>query len=109
MTTDRPDPPGGGKPVPDARGKRARTARIAEGSVVAPLELRSYRVVIEYCEPTYATHTNSQPKTYRGTFVVKAYSPEGAETIARQEFREMEKLSSVGWARDIVRVLTAEA
>jgi len=109
MTTDRTGPPGGGRRPGGAKGKRAKTPRIAEGSVVEPLQLRRYRVVIEYCEPTYATHSGSPAKTYRGTFEVKAYSPEGAEALARQEFREMERLSSVGWARDIVRVMTAEA
>ena len=108
MTTRRKGPPGGGRRARGAKGKRAQTARMAEGSVVQPLRLRQYRVVIEYREPTYATYAGSAPKTYRGTFVVEAYSPEGAETLARQEFREVERLSSVGWSRDIVRVVTAE-
>jgi hypothetical protein len=74
-----------------------------------PLRWRRYRVVIEYCEPTYAAHTESEPKTYRASYEVKAISPVHAEQKAREEFDEMARLSSVGWVRDIVRVMTTEA
>jgi len=87
----------------------ARRAPISRYHSVRPLQLRRYRVVIEYCEPTYATYAGTPPKTYRGTFEVKAYSPANAEELARQEFHEMARLSSVGWSREIVRVMTAEA
>jgi len=107
MTTEG-TPPGKRTRVLDALRKRASTARIAEGSVVDPFELHSYRVVIEYREPTYAARAGPSAKTYRGTFRVEARSPASAEVLAREEFREMERLSSVGWAREIVRVTTVE-
>lgn len=74
-----------------------------EGTLV--LESRTeFRVRICYREPTYASQSGSQDRNYRWTYRIAASSEEQAREMARAEFRKMEKLSSVGWARVITEV-----
>ncbi len=82
--------------------------RLAEGSVTQKLEWRNYHVLIKYAEPTYASHSGGQARVYRWTYRFAALSATQAEALAVKDFREMEKLSSVGWARDIVGITTTE-
>jgi len=67
----------------------------------------SYSVRIEYQEPTYAARRGEPPRTYGSTFHVLAADVEEATRLAMQEFRHIERLSSVGWTRDVVRVVAA--
>jgi hypothetical protein len=69
---------------------------------------RRFRVVVHYCEPTYASHSESEARTYRWTYKILAFDPAQAERRARAEFREVERQSSVGWTREIVRVEISE-
>ncbi len=88
------------------RGKNR--ARFAQGTGKYQLEAREYKVVVEYSEPTYASRQDGEPRTYHWTYFYQAHSPREAEELARKEFRKVERESSVGWARDIVKITTVE-
>ncbi len=62
-----------------------------------------YYVTLFYVEPTYAARCGVPPREYRGGFDVEAPDPVSAMKRARELFREVERRSSVGWAREIVR------
>jgi len=64
--------------------------------------LRPYRVTIQYREPTYEMVAGQKAEPYGWTFRVVARTDDEARDQAVMEFRMMEKLSGVGWTRDIV-------
>ena len=63
---------------------------------------RPYRVEIQYREPTYERATGNQPKAYSWTYVIRADTEDEARAWAVNEFKRIERLSSVGWIREIV-------
>lgn len=71
-------------------------------------EQRLFRVEVFYREPTYAQHSNRPLRTYRHRTEVRAATPEEAEQSALDEFHELEKASSVGWTRHVVKVVVRE-
>ena len=64
-----------------------------------------YRVTIYYCEPLYAQSRGIPLKEQRGTFEVDAHSEGQATSMAVEAFKEAARRSSVGWHREIVRVV----
>ena len=83
--------------------------RLAEGSITERLEWRDYQVLIKYAEPTYASHSGGLPRVYRWTYRFTALNATQARELAMKDFRETERQSSVGWARDIVDITITEA
>lgn len=63
-----------------------------------------YEVTIRYREPSYARSVGSKAEPYRWTFEIDSDDDEHARAEAVDRFREMERLSSVGWARQIERI-----
>jgi hypothetical protein len=84
-----------------SNGDRIRIGH-ADIEVVGPA--RGFLVAIEYREPTYAASTEGAPKIYRGSFDVDAEDEDEARERALDEFRRIQRLSSVGWAREVVSV-----
>ena len=89
-----------GAPVTDkprvlAAGTRVHTPR------------SEFRVRILYREPTYQSHQEGREgrkRPYRWTYVVEAQCSEDAKAQAMDEFRQVERLSSVGWSREITDI-----
>lgn len=73
-----------------------------------PRDLRDFRVRIAYQEPTYRSPTGPRPDPYVWTFTVRARSKKAALALATDEFRDMERQSSVGWVRVIVSTTVEE-
>ena len=67
-----------------------------------------YRIRIQYREPSYARHAGPQERDYRWTYRIAADSQEQAKAMAQAEFRKMESLSSVGWAREITEIAVVD-
>lgn len=61
-------------------------------------------VEIWYREPSYELRNGEKAEPYRWRFRVHASSEADAIRIALAEFRQIEAISSVGWARDVVDV-----
>jgi hypothetical protein len=59
-------------------------------------------VRIEYREPTYRSPAGPRPVPYSWIFVVHARSEQAAISGAIAWFKDMARLSSVGWVREIV-------
>jgi hypothetical protein len=68
-----------------------------------------YRVVVSYREPAYEERTGRRETPYRWTYAVIAESEEQARGRALREFREVSRLSSVGWWREVVGIEVREA
>ncbi len=68
----------------------------------------SFCVRIDYQEPTYAARFDRPLRTYHSAFHVSAASADEAASLALREFRHIERISSVGWTRDVIRVVTTE-
>jgi hypothetical protein len=62
---------------------------------------RRYEVTIRYREPTYEKAVGPKAEPYRWTYEMVADDEVDARKRALGEFREMERLSSVGWRREI--------
>ena len=73
-----------------------------------PREWREYRVRIEYREPTFHPDGGPRDTPYTWTFRVRASSEEAALALARDEFRDVERQSGVGWVRVIVSTTVEE-
>lgn len=67
----------------------------------------SYRVVIEYREPTHAARAGTPRRPYRWVYRVEGAAPDAAAARALAEFRAVERESSVGWPREVVRVVVS--
>lgn len=79
----------------------------SEGAITLPTgsdHLTGFRVRIIYREPTYEAATGKTCGAYSGTFLVSAPSHVAAANRAMNQFRELERLSSVGWVREVVEV-----
>lgn len=68
-----------------------------------------YKVVVSYREPSYEEQTGPRATPYRWTYAIRAESEEEARQRALSEFREVSRLSSVGWWREVVAVEVREA
>jgi len=64
----------------------------------------TYMVAIEYREPTYEERVGKKPEPYRWTFQITATTEAEASQAALREFRTIERLSGVGWTRNIVSI-----
>ena len=62
-----------------------------------------YHVTLRYREPTYERVAGPRAEPYRWTFPVEAETTMEALAEAIGAFRDMERLSSAGWHRKIVR------
>lgn len=67
-----------------------------------------FHVRIRYREPGYARKHNRKAQDYRWTFCVQAVDTEHAKTLAKAEFREIERLSAVGWSREITEIAVVD-
>ncbi len=64
-----------------------------------------FRVRFVYREPTFEQHAGLSPRAWPVEYEVRgAQDREEAVRLAVEEFRRIERLSSVGWAREIVSV-----
>jgi hypothetical protein len=63
-----------------------------------------YEVTIRYREPSYEHSGGHKAEPYRWTFEIDSDDRDGARRLAIGHFREMERLSSVGWIREIEHV-----
>jgi predicted HicB family RNase H-like nuclease len=64
-----------------------------------------YRVRLFYREPTYESSTEETKEVpYSGSFDVRAPDFGSALQRALSQFAEAQRLSSVGWVREVVRV-----
>jgi hypothetical protein len=66
--------------------------------------LHHYQVTIRYREPSYEHSAGRKAEPYRWTFEIDSADHDGARRSAVSQFREMERLSSVGWIREIEQV-----
>ena len=60
-----------------------------------------YEVTIRYREPSYARAAGPRAEPYRWTYEIDSDDDADARKRALGQFREMERLSSVGWVREI--------
>jgi hypothetical protein len=67
-----------------------------------------YQVVVSYREPGYEERVGPRATPYRWTYAVVAENEEEARATALREFREVSRLSSVGWWREVVGVEVRE-
>lgn len=63
-----------------------------------------WSVRIRYREPSYELRSGTV-RLYSGTFLVSTPTPELAEAHALRQFREWERLSDVGWPREVFEVV----
>ena len=70
---------------------------------------QEYRVEILYREPTYELHAGPKAEPYRWTYRVQATNEEQAKSLAIEDFRMLERNSSVGWTRVVSEVRVARA
>ena len=67
-----------------------------------------YRIRILYREPTYERDAGPPERDYRWTYSILANDVAQAKAMAEAEFRKIEKLSSVGWAREITEIVVVD-
>lgn len=67
-----------------------------------------YRIRILYREPSYERHAGPHKQDYRWTYRIVADSQEQAKAMAQAEFRKIERLSAVGWSREITEITVVE-
>jgi hypothetical protein len=72
--------------------------------VVKRYPRRSFDVTIHYREPSYEQVAGRKEHPYRWTFRLSAVDETAARDMAVDEFRETERLSGVGWIRQIASV-----
>ena len=65
---------------------------------------RRYEVTIRYREPSYEQAVGRKAEPYRWTYEIVSDDDADARQLAVGKFREMERLSSVGWIRVIERI-----
>ena len=63
-----------------------------------------YRVKIFYREPLYEMYQGAKERPFHWTYEVSACNTTQAYEKAIDDFKQMEKLSSVNWKRHIVAV-----
>jgi hypothetical protein len=68
-----------------------------------------YHVRIEFREPTYELRAGTKPEPYLFGYDLEAPSESEAQQSALMEFREMAKLSSVAWIRQVLQVIVTPA
>lgn len=66
--------------------------------------MRQLLVDILYREPSYEDRHGRRETPYRWRYRVEAFSEAHATQLALDEFRRIEAMSSVGWARDVVEI-----
>ena len=70
----------------------------------------TFRVRLVYREPTFEQHAGLSPRAWPVVYEVRGASDrDDAAAIALEEFRRIERLSSVGWAREVITVDVEEA
>ncbi len=81
----------------------------AANVIAFPARRRSFIVRIFYREPTYELQAGPRSEPYSWTYRIVADNEEGAIQQACEEFRAMERQSSVGWVRVISGTEVREA
>jgi 1,2-phenylacetyl-CoA epoxidase PaaB subunit len=66
--------------------------------------MRQLLVEIRYREPSYEERHGRRESPYRWRYRVDAANEAHATQLALDEFRRIEAISSVGWARDVVEI-----
>lgn len=74
---------------------------LASNVIPFPVRRRAYHVRIFYREPTYELANGPKKDPYSWTYRIQADTEEKAIALALEEFRAMERNSSVGWVRVI--------
>lgn len=64
--------------------------------------MTAFSVTVFYREPTFEARIGRVGPPFAWTFTVHAYDAESAVALAREEFEEMARASSVGWTRVVV-------
>ena len=64
----------------------------------------AYRVRIDYREPTYEARVGAKSDPYSWTYEILATTPQEAAEDALRQFREITRVSNVGWLRQVVSV-----
>ncbi len=75
--------------------------RPAANVIPFPVRRRAWLVRILYREPTYELESGPKKDPYSWTYRIEAETEERAISMALDEFRMMERQSSVGWIRVI--------
>ena len=76
-------------------------SRPAANVIPFPVRRRAWLVRILYREPTYELEAGPKKDPYSWTYRIEADTEERAISQALDEFRMMERQSSVGWVRVI--------
>ncbi len=84
-------------------------SRRAADVIPFPARQRTYVVRVFYREPTYELQAGPRPEPFCWAYRIHAENEEGAIQQALEEFRRMERLSSVGWVRIITGTEVQEA
>jgi len=71
---------------------------------VPPMGEREFRVKIYYREPIYELYHGAKDRPYHWTYRVTAVTSRDAQHKAIADFKLMERLSNVTWARHIVAI-----
>ena len=71
---------------------------------IPPMGEREFRVKIYYREPIYELYHGAKERPYHWTYRVTAPNSREAQQKAIEDFKLMERLSSVTWARHIVAI-----
>ena len=71
---------------------------------ISPRSPKAFLVRVEYREPNYEPDDAPTRAPYDWTYRVTAASEEAAINESLAQFREMERLSSVGWGREVCGV-----
>lgn len=77
------------------------TQQRATNVIPFPVRKRAFLVRIFYREPTYELTSGPKKDPYSWTYRITAESEERSIALALEEFRMMERHSSVGWVRVI--------
>lgn len=72
------------------------------GAMLRLVKRVRYRVRLLYREPTYELAAGRVREPYSATYLVDANSSDEAREVALLRFRQVERLSSVSWVREVV-------
>jgi hypothetical protein len=79
----------------------SRMTHPAANVIPFPVRKRAFLVRILYREPTYELEAGAKKDPYSWTYRIEADTEERSISLALEEFRAMERQSSVGWIRVI--------
>mgnify|MGYP007063807297 CR=1 FL=1 len=68
------------------------------------MDTREFKIKIYYREPVYELYHGAKEHPYHWTFRITASDPSQAQQKAIEDFKSMQRLSSVTWTREIVAI-----